>query len=84
MEKQINENWALSQRRIKEFFLAQKDVQPHDDDFTYKSCIVSFEPCPAEDKPFAPERTRISFSGEAADVEEIHRRFFLRFLSAGG
>lgn len=84
MEKKLKEDWALSPGRVREFFLAQEDVESAGDAFIFKSCLISLEPASPGSFPWALERTLLSFSGESGDVEEIHRRFFLRFLSAGG
>ena len=83
MKKEVRENWAVSIDRVREFFLAQEDVLPLGLGYVYKSCVIQVR-AQRSSGPLAMERTQLYFSGEAEDLEEIRRRFFLRFLSAGG
>ncbi len=83
MKKEVRENWAVSIDRVREFFLAQEDVLPLDRGYAYKGCVIQVL-AQKSSGPLAMERTQLYFSGEAEDLEEIRRRFFLRFLSAGG
>jgi len=80
-----DENWAVDIGRIRAFFRKQADVQEADDRFIFRSCSISLVPQSgsAMGKWQLP-RTQIIFEGDEDDVQSIHRRFFLRFLSAGG
>lgn len=81
----IEELWGISSGRIREFFLSQKDViQTGENSFSYQQAVVMVTPLP--DKKMGSiiiPQTRVTVSGEEG-AEEIHRRFELRFLSAGG
>ena len=81
----MDENWAVAPERVSAFFCEQTDVLPEGDGFRYRSCMISLIPLSghAMGKWEIP-RTRVFFEGGDADVQEIHHRFFLRFLSAGG
>ncbi len=80
-----SEIWAVSRERISDFFLSQDDVYRNGDDcFLYKECEIRLA--------VRPERvlgrlsfpaTQVDFRGPDPDSEEIYRRFFLRFISAG-
>ena len=80
-----DENWAVEVGRIRAFFRQQADVHEEDGRFISGSCIITLIPRTesAMNKWQLP-RTQIIFEGSEDDVEAIHRRFFLRFLSAGG
>lgn len=56
-----------------------------DEEGTGIRCSVSLEELPARVLgTVALPRTRVTFAGDAQDVEETYRRFFLQFVSAGG
>ena len=79
------ENWAVPVGRIRKFFRTQPDVTEWDGAFYWHSCRVCVGA--AEHTPLGSlqiPRTLIEMTGEEADVDALHRRFFLRFLSAGG
>ena len=80
-----DENWAIARERIEAFFRDQRDVESEGNAFRYRSCTIRLEAIPgrAMGKWEIP-RTRVIMDGGDADVAEIHHRFFLRFLSAGG
>jgi len=81
----INENWAVAPQRISAFFREQPDMQADGDGFRYRSCIITLEAVPGQAMgKWAIPRTQVVFEGCDEDVREIHHRFFLRFLSAGG
>ncbi len=82
----IDENWAVSPERIQHFFSEQEDVSCDiDGHFHYKNCIITLERKSATlNKPISITRTRLIMDGPDEEVTTIHRRFFLRFLSAGG
>jgi hypothetical protein len=80
-----DENWAIDISRIRAFFREQTDVYEENGNFCFGNCSIILIPQigSAMDKWVLP-RTRIIFEGEDDAVAAIHRRFFLRFLSAGG
>ena len=81
----IDENWALAPDRISAFFLGQEDVQADGAGFRYQSCTITLIPLSRQAMgKWEIPRTQVVFDGGDADVQKIHRRFFLRFLSAGG
>jgi len=79
------ENWAVEIDRIRTFFREQTDVDEKDGCFIFGNCRITLIPQDgsAMDKWFLP-RTQVIFEGGEDAVAAIHRRFFLRFLSAGG
>ena len=81
----IDENWAVAPERISAFFLEQEDVRAEGAGFRYRSCMIVLIPLSGQAMgKWEILRTRIKMDGDDADVQEIHHRFFLRFLSAGG
>ena len=81
----IEENWAVDPRRVREFFAEQPDAVEMPKGFSVGDCTVTI--AEAEGSllgKWAIQRTCIRFEGEETEVKELHRRFFLRFLSAGG
>ena len=81
----IDENWGVSIQRVREFFEAQPDVVPQDGCFSFGRCHITLTPVSGMllGKWEMP-RTRLQMEGPEEDVQVIHRRFYLRFLSAGG
>lgn len=81
----IDENWALSIERAHAFFKEQNDVFPNSNGYQFGSCQITLtEIPPKSNHPFAVPRTRLEIVGPMDEAKSIHRRFFLRFLSAGG
>ena len=80
----LDENWAISAERIREFFRSQRDVTESESIFFYKSCRITLTSLPPQAGIFSVPRTQVRMDGPEDEVHEIHRRFFLRFLSAGG
>ena len=83
---EYNEIWAVDAARIKSFFLSLKDAGLKDEGMiSCGECSVRLTPLPAH--PVGPvdvPRTKVEITGEDAAAEELYRRFFLRFISAGG
>lgn len=79
------ELWGISSDRIREFFLNQKDGIPTGEDtFSFPHAVVTVTPLPVKKMgSIVIPQTRVTVEGEEG-AEEIHRRFELRFLSAGG
>ena len=81
----LNENWAISAERIEDFFRHQDDVTESSGEFFYKSCCITLTPLPPSQAGiFSLSRTAVRMDGPDEEVQEIHHRYFLRFLSAGG
>jgi len=83
---QISEVWSISVDRIREFFLMQNDVRQNEEDcFSCGRCVVRMTVLPLRQVGrFSFPQTRVAFDGPDEDVEAIHRRFVLQFISAGG
>ena len=83
---QISEVWSISDERIRAFFIAQNDVlQKKNDMFSCGQCEIRISPLPLRELGcFQFPQTRVEFDGPEADTAEIHRRFVLQFISAGG
>ena len=81
----IDENWGVSVQRVREFFEAQPDVIPQEEGFAFGRCRITLIPVSGMllGKWEMP-RTRVLMEGPGEEVQIIHRRFYLRFLSAGG
>ena len=79
-----NEIWGIAFSRISKYFSTQEDVESFGPrSFKFKDAVIELEELP--DKALGSMRvcqTRVTISGE--DAEEIHRRFYLQFLSAVG
>ena len=82
---QISEIWSITAERIRDFFLTQNDVRRNEDGFSYGQCEIRLSPLPPRRVGrFRFPQTRVEFEGPEPDTEEIHRRFVLQFISAGG
>ena len=80
-----DENWAVETGRVAAFFLEQPDVEQTHDGFRFGDCRITLESLPPMGNGFwAIARTRVRMEGPEEDTTQIHSRFFLRFLSAGG
>ena len=84
MQKQ--EVWAIHADRISAFFASQDDaLQTSAEEFLFSGCHVRLSPL--SDRKLgglAFPQCAVMFEGEETAVEPIYRRFYLRFLSAGG
>ena len=80
-----DENWGIPLVRIRDFFSAQPDVTEDGEDFLFGHCRITLTPSTGHFLgPWEMPRTQIRMEGPEEDVRIIHRRFYLRFLSAGG
>lgn len=79
------EVWGIAAHRIDEFFSKQSELEELSElHYRYKSADIIIEKLP--DRQFSIvslPRTQVSITG-AEDADEIHRRFYMQFLSAGG
>ena len=80
----LRENWAVKADRIRDFFRSQYDVTESEGVFFYKNCRITLTSLLPQNGIFAVSRTELQIDGPDKEVHEIHHRFFLRFLSAGG
>lgn len=72
--KKYDEVWALETERVKAFF---------DESRSGHKCDVDVIAMPDRSiGPISVPQTRIIINGEGAD--ELHRRFCLKFMTAGG
>ena len=79
------ENWAIAPERVRAFFAEQPDAVALEDGFLLGGCRVTLTPVSGVLLgKWAMPRTIIRFEGDARAAEAVYRRFFLRFLSAGG
>ena len=79
------EQWAVSLERIESFFREQPDVEALPEGFRFGECRIRLTALP--DRSLGPVKvpyTLLEMTGDGEDTETIHRRFFLRFISAGG
>ena len=80
-----DEIWGIAFPRVSEFFSAQSDVEKvNEGAFRYGEAAVMLDALP--DKHMGSmiiAQTRVRIDG-GTDADEIHRRFYMRFLSAGG
>ena len=81
-----DEIWGVSIQRVRAFFRAQADVTAENDDlFWMGSCRVTLTALPPTGSGiWAAPRTRLQMEGEEHLVQQLHHRFFIQFLSAGG
>lgn len=80
----FDEIWGIAFFRVSAFFVSQNDVEKNGHcSFIFKNTGIELEPLP--DRLLGSIRvsqTRVIIHGPEA--EEIHHRFYLQFLSAGG
>ena len=78
-----DEIWGIAFPRVSEFFSLQAERE-NECSFRYGEAVIVLEPLP--DKHLGSmviAQTRVRITGDA-DADDIHRRFYMRFLSAGG
>lgn len=84
---EYNEVWAVPVLHAEEFFRQNSAVQRGEQDnrskYLYKNCLITIEKLPGKGILNIPQ-TRVVMSGQDNDTGEIHEKFFLNFLSAGG
>ncbi|MCR5138388.1 MAG: hypothetical protein K6C12_15075 [Oscillospiraceae bacterium] len=83
---QICEVWSISAERIRDYLLSQSDVlQKENDRFSCGLCELSLTALPLRKTGrFRFPQTKVEFSGPEDETLEIHRRFVIQFISAGG
>lgn len=81
----LNENWGIPLARVREFFSSQPDVTEDGEFFRFQDCRITLTPITGHFLgPWEMPRTQVRMEGDDNGVQTIHRRFYLRFLSAGG
>lgn len=81
---EYDEVWGIAADRIRDFFLSQSDVIHDGENFVCGNARITVEPLPDNTMlPWRLPRSRVCICG-GSDAEPIHKRFFMRFLSAGG
>ena len=79
-----DEIWGISFPRVSGYFASLGDVEKHSDSFfTFGNARIELEELPEKKMgSMRIARTNVKITG--TDADEIYRRFYLRFLSAGG
>ena len=80
-----DEIWGIAFPRVSEYFSAQDDVEKTDDG-RFRCGAAFVEPEALPDKHMGSmiiAQTRVRITG-GADADDLHRRFYMRCLSAGG
>lgn len=82
----VQENWALSTARIKEYLQGFNEArQISASRYQIGGCELSLQELPeSRVGSYSFPRTLVTFSGEEKDVARFHRQFMLRFLTLGG
>lgn len=80
---EYKEIWAVPLLQIERFFKENPAIQYDGSKYFYKSCSITIKKLPEKGMLKIPQ-TQVVMSGEDNDTEEIHEKFFLNFLSAGG
>ena len=81
-----DETWAVDITRIERFFLSMENAEKTAGDLI-RCCKCSVKLTALSGHAVGPvevPRTRVEITGEEAAAKELYRRFFLRFISAGG
>ena len=81
----LDENWGIPLDRITGFFSGEPDVTNSGHVFHFGECRITLTALPGHHLgPWEMPLTRVLMEGTDEAVQTIHRRFYLRFLSAGG
>jgi hypothetical protein len=81
----LEENWSASPERVRQFLLSQPDIIEKSDEFFWCACRITLTPVPGTLLgKWEHTRTLLRIEGPESDINHIHRRIFLQFLSAGG
>ena len=81
----IEENWGISIERMADYLSGQPEILRVQDGFVFRDCQILLTALSHNALGKWPiPRTRVVITGSEDDAREIHRRLFLRFLSAGG
>ena len=81
----IDENWAVAPERIRGFFEEFPNAEATQDGFLLDGCEIRLTPIDATlFGKWSMKRTGIRMEGPDDATNALYRKFFLRFLSAGG
>ena len=82
---EIREIWGVPYARCEAFFLSQDDVRKRaEGQFCFGDCEIRLVALPSLERgPLRFPQTELRLTGSGEDAREIHRRFVLRFISAG-
>ena len=82
----ICEIWGITPERIREYLLEEEKLYMTESGrYTNGSVTVSLNAMPPRVLgAFAFPQTQLVFEGGDSEAESFHRRFVLRFISAGG
>ena len=85
-EMKIQETWSIPPERIRKFPQSQEGFQQSGlNGFLFGQCEIELTILlDGRMGSICIPRTQVVFEGEKEETEVIHRRFVLRFLSAGG
>ncbi len=83
---EYNEIWAVDMARMERFFLSLEGAEAAAGGvIRCGKCDVRLTPLSGHPVgPLEVPRTRVEISGEDEEARDLYRRFFLRFISAGG
>lgn len=79
---EYNEIWGIPANYVHDF-LRRETTQLAENQYKYKECLISLTVLPPKGLLRIPQ-TQVVFKGSCEHTEEIHKKFFLNFLSAGG
>ena len=83
--KHYCETWAIAYDRIYSFFRQMEDIQYIEKSFCFSKCKIQLTAlAPRNLGPVSVPQTRVEISGPEREAQEIHHRFVMQFLSAGG
>ena len=81
----IDENWAIAPERSQAFFEELPGAVPTADGFEVDGCQIRLTSVDSTlFGKWTMKRTQIHMEGPDGPLNAIYRKFFLRFLSAGG
>ena len=81
----LDENWAVAPDRVRAFFAALPGAEATENGFLVEGCQVRLTAIDGQLLgKWAMQRTRICIEGPDDAAKSLYRKFFLRFLSAGG
>ena len=82
----ICEIWGITPERIREYLLEEEKLYMTETDrYSDGSVTISLNTLPPRILgSFAFPQTQVMFEGRDKETERLHRRFVLRFISAGG
>ena len=82
----ICETWGIPPERIREYLCREEKLRITEPDrYSDGAVTISLKASPPRVLgSFAFPQTQVTFEGSDRETESLHRRFVLRFISAGG